>query len=37
VNALWHGVINETYRDPKELEAAIRTGALWKPSTKPTR
>jgi hypothetical protein len=33
-NALWHGVINETYREPKELEAAIRTGTLWKPSTR---
>jgi hypothetical protein len=34
LNTLWHGVIDETYREPKELEAAIRTGTLWKPSTR---
>jgi hypothetical protein len=37
LNALWHGVINEVYREPKELEAAIRTGTLWKASTKPAQ
>jgi hypothetical protein len=34
LTTLLHGVVNEEYRKPKELEAAIRTGALWKPSTK---
>ena len=37
LSTLWHGVINEAYREPKELEAAIRTGRLWKASTKPAR
>lgn len=34
LTTLLHGVVNEEYRKPKELEAAIRTGTLWKPSTK---
>jgi len=30
LNTLWHGVITQTYKEPHELETAIRTGALWK-------
>jgi hypothetical protein len=34
LNVLWFGAVDHTYADPKELETAIRTGALWKPARK---
>lgn len=30
LNVLWHGVVEHTYGDARELESAIRTGSLWK-------
>jgi hypothetical protein len=37
LSVLWHGSINHTYGEPKQLETAIRTGALWKAPTNPAR
>lgn len=31
MNVRWDGVVSHAYRDPEELERAIRTGSLWKP------
>jgi len=35
LNVLLDTVLNEEYRQPKELAAAIATGALWKPRPRP--
>jgi hypothetical protein len=37
LNALWHGMINQEYGEPKQLEQAIRTGSLWKPPARPAQ